>query len=184
MKKTGSTGTGTENGTGTGTGNGKRRKKRPSPGPRCYQAVNLSHQRRRRRQPQLPPLSPREQMNGRTPGADQSLPKRSSVCPCLPAVHAGAEKPLLLQDLLLAPQGPLLVHPPILVQVPHGLVPDHLLTALTLVALQDTALSQAAGPDHGPSHLHPLLLQHHLHTSHLGRLKGSYYHLLGKVKNL
>lgn len=42
--------------------------------------------------------------------------------------------------------GPLLVHPPILVQVPHDPVPDHHLTALTLVALQDTALSQAAGP--------------------------------------
>ena len=45
--------------------------------------------------------------------------------------------------------GPLLVHPPILVQVPRDLVPDHHLTALTLVALQDTALSQAAGPGNG-----------------------------------
>lgn len=45
--------------------------------------------------------------------------------------------------------GPLLVHPLILVQVPHDLVPDHLRTALTLVALQDTALSQAAGPGNG-----------------------------------
>lgn len=184
MKKTGSTGTGTGIETGTGTGNVKRRKKNQSPGPRCYQAVNLSHQRRRRRQPQLPPLSRRELMNGRTPGADPSPPKRNSVSLSLPAVHVGAEKPLLLQPLLLALQGPRLVHPPILVQVPRDLVPDHLLTALTLVVLRDTALSQAAGPDHGPSHLRPLLLQHHLHTSRLRRLKGSYYHRLVKVKNL
>lgn len=184
MKKTGSIGTGTGTETGTGTGNVRRRKKNQSPGPHCYQAVSLSHQRRRRRQPQLPPLSQREQMNGRTPGADPSPPKRNSVSLSLPAVHVGAEKPLLLQHLLLALQGPLLVHPPILVQVPRDLVPDHHLTALTLVALQDTALSQAAGPDHGPSHLHRLLLQHRLHTSHWQRLKGSYYHLLVKVKNL
>lgn len=45
--------------------------------------------------------------------------------------------------------GPLLVHPPIPGQVPRDLVPDHLLTALTLVALQDTAPSQAAGPGKG-----------------------------------
>ena len=45
--------------------------------------------------------------------------------------------------------GPLLVHPPILVQVPRDLVPDHLPTALTPVALQDTVLSQAAGPGKG-----------------------------------
>lgn len=73
--------------------------------PLCFPAVNLSHQRRRRKQPQLPPLSRREQMNGRTPGADPSPPKRNSVSLSLPAVHVGAEKPLLLQHLLLALQG-------------------------------------------------------------------------------
>lgn len=73
--------------------------------PLCFPAVSLSHQRRRRRQPQLPPLSQREQMNGRTPGADPSPPKRNLVSLSLPAVRVGAEKPLLLQHLLLARQG-------------------------------------------------------------------------------
>lgn len=162
MRRTGSTGIGIETGTGTGT----RTKINQSPGPRCYQAVSLSHQRRRRRLRPSPPLSQRGQMNGRTPGADRSPPKRNWGCQSLPAVPVGAGKPLLLQLLLLALQGPLLGRPPILVQAPHDLVPDHRLTALTLAALQDTALSQAAGPGHGPSHHRPLLPQHHLHTSH------------------
>lgn len=73
--------------------------------PLRFPAVSLSHQRRRRRLRPSPPLSPRGQTNGRTPGADPSPPKRNWGCLCLPAVPVGAGKPLLLQHLLLVLQG-------------------------------------------------------------------------------